>query len=119
MGNGHFVPIFEHGNKAETANYRSITINDSLSQLFIVCIQKQVEELLEKENILPPPQAGFRKSHRLTNYIFTLISLINKSVKKGIYPYTCFVDFSKAYGSINRDLLFKKRSKTDVSGKIT
>ena len=45
------LPICKHGNKAEPANYRGITINNSLSELFSVCMQKQVKDLLEKENI--------------------------------------------------------------------
>ena len=83
---GFTVPIFKHG-KAEPANHRSITIKNSLNELFSLCIQKQTKDILEKENILSLPLAGFGKNHRTTDYIFILFSQINKSVKKGKYLY--------------------------------
>lgn len=101
--------LFKHGNKSEPAKLQRINIDNSLSQLFSVRIQKRVADLLEKENILPPSQARFRKKHGTTNQIFTQFSRIMKSAKKGIiYIYICFVDFCKAYDFVNRDLLFKK-----------
>ena len=40
------VTILKLGDKAESANYRGITINNSLSKLFSVCIQKRVDDHL-------------------------------------------------------------------------
>ena len=105
-GHGLIVLIlFRDGNKSEPTNYRGITIDNNLSKLFSVCIQKWIQDFLEKENILSPSQAGFRKKrHRTTDHIFTLFALIKKFVKKNKYLYTCFADFSKAYDSIQKTL---------------
>ena len=67
---------------------------------------------------LSPAQAGFRKDHRTSDHIFTLFTLINKYIKKVKYLYTCFVDFQKAYDTINRNSLRHKLEKFGICGKF-
>jgi len=63
-------------------------------------------------------QAGFRKTFRTTDQIFTLKTLINKTIKSGGYLYTCFVDFQKAYDSVWREGLLQKFERIGISGKV-
>ena len=61
-------------------------------------------------------QAGFRKGHRTVDHIFLLKSIVNKYIKQNKYLYTCFVDFSKAFDSLNRNILMEKVSKIGIHG---
>ena len=56
-------------------------------------------------------QTGFRKNFRTADNIFTLKTLVDKSLKNKEKLYTCFVDFSKAYDTIWRTGLFYKMLK--------
>ena len=106
-GHGFIVPIFKHANKTEPASYRSITINNSLSKLFSVFIQKRVEKLLEKYNILSP--SFFRKNHGTTDHILTLFLLIKKPVKK-INIYTDVSQSSLRHMIPLTEIFFSKNS---------
>ena len=109
--------VHKSGNKDDPNNYRGITLSNCISKLFHTVLFKRFESLFEKENIISPAQAGFRKNHRTTDHIFTLFTLIKKYMKKG-YLYTCFVDFRKAYDTICRDSLLHKLRGVGVEGKM-
>ena len=64
---------------------------------------------IQNTNVLSPVQAGFRKDHRTSDHILT--------VKKDKYLYTCFVDFHKAYNSIQRDGLKDKLKQSSINGR--
>ena len=53
---------------------------------------------------------GFRKGLRTSDHVFTIKSVINKYLKENKKLYLCFVDFRKAYNSIQREALFYKLS---------
>ena len=57
--------------------------------------------------------------YRTSDAHIILYNLINRYChKKGSKIYGCFVDFSKAFDSLPRDLLFQKLSDIGVSGKF-
>ena len=57
---------------------------------------------------MPYFQIGFRRRYRTSDNVFILNTILNSYFHKGERVYTCFVDFSKAFGSVWRDgLLYK------------
>ena len=50
--------------------------------------------------------------------IFVLHGLITHLINKGIKLYCAFVDFGKAFGFVNRDILWFKLIKLGVRAKI-
>ena len=69
--------IHKSGEKENPNNFRGITLSISLGKLFIT--NRPISKL-QNENILSPAQAGFCKDHRTSDHIFTLFSLIKKSI---------------------------------------
>ena len=102
----------------DLSNYRGITLLSSLGKLFSSLIYNRIENEIESKDILSPSQAGFRKNCRTTDHIFTLFSLLKKSISKGKYFYIRFVDFRKAYDSTCRKRLLYKLEETGLIGKI-
>ena len=84
----------------DPSNYRGIILLSSFGKLSSSLICNRIENEIESKDILSPSQVGFRKNYRTTEHIFTLFSLIKKTLCKGKYLDTCFVDFRKAYDSI-------------------
>ena len=70
-------------------------------------------------NILPESQAGGRRGYSTIDNIFCLQSLVQKylSKKSGRF-YILFVDFSKAYDSVNRSKLWQILIENGLKGKI-
>ena len=57
---------------------------------------------MEKNKVLSPHQFGFREDFRPSDATFSLRSIVNYYKKDGKPVYACFVDFSKAFDSVNR-----------------
>ena len=67
--------------------------------------------------ILSPQKFTFQVNHRTTDAIFTLRSLVTHREGNGNKPlYACFVDFSKAYDSVNRVALAYKLGTFGIKG---
>ena len=115
---GLICSIYKSGKKDDPNNYRGITLSNCLGKLFNTILYNRLQKETQANNILSPAQAGFRKDHRTSDHIFTLFTLIKKYIKKGKYLYTCFVDFRKAYDTINRNSLKHKLKKFGIEGKF-
>ena len=63
-------------------------------------------------------QFGFRKNRWSTDAIFILFAAIQAFKKKKKQLYTCFVDFAKAFDSINHYFLWGKLSSMGLSRKM-
>ena len=64
-------------------------------------------------------QCGFKKDHRTEDNLFVLNTIYNKYVKcmnKDIY--VAFIDFSKFFDKINRDMMLYKLMKYGINGPV-
>ena len=52
------------------------------------------------------------------DHIFVLITILRNRKSLNKPTYLCFIDFKKAFDSVNRDLLMFKLSKAGVNGKM-
>ena len=75
--------IHKNGSKMDPSNYRGISLLRSLGKLFSSLIYNRIENEIKSKDILSLSQAGFRKNFRTTDHIFTLFSLIKKTLCKG------------------------------------
>ena len=112
------VPIFKNGSPDDPSNYRGISLLSCLSKFFYTILNNRLLHFVTENKILAPNQLGFLPGNR-TSDAHILHNLINQYChKNGKYLYGCFVDFSKAFASIPRDILFKKLSKFGITGKF-
>ncbi len=87
--------LFKGGDAFEFDNYRGITIMPILAKLFVMILDKRLNEWVEQHGLHAKGQAGFRKDYRTIDQFFILRTLIeqNKAKKKPLY--CCFVDLKK------------------------
>jgi exonuclease III len=116
---GLIKPIYKNkGSKNDPDNYRGITILSCFGKLFTALINKRLVKFLEDTGHIGPEQAGFRKGYSTVDHIFTLHGLIQLYIQNGKRMYTCFVDFKKAFDSVNRTELWKKVLDSNIKGKM-
>ena len=63
-------------------------------------------------------QAGFRKGYSTTDQISTLKCIVELFICQGRRLFCTFVDYSKAFDSINRATLWKKLFSYGITGKV-
>ena len=97
-------------------NYRPIATLSVLSQVFEKMIFKQLNYYIEKQNILFQYQFGFRKGHSTAQAIAELTDTLRKAIDNNLYTCGIFLDFSKAFDTVNHEILLKKLESYGVRG---
>ena len=106
------------GSKDDVDNYRGITLLSCLGKLFTSLINNRLYDYLTRENMLGNEQAGFRKDHSTLDHIFTLSTIVNFYTAHKKQIYCAFIDYRKAFDSIDRVSLWQKLLDSNVNGKI-
>ena len=103
---GMISPIYKNkGDKANPDNYRGITILSCFGKLFTSVLNNRLNNYLENMNLLCEEQAGFRKKYGTTDHIFNLKCIIDLYLFRGKKLFCAFIDYKKAFDSVNRSLL--------------
>ena len=98
--------------------YRGISLINCVYKIYTALINKRLQSFLESNNILKDQQNGFRSNRSCEDHIFVLDSLVNTKLQKGEQVVAGFIDFSKAFDLVDRDLLLLKLLRDNVDGKM-
>ncbi|UYV84400.1 hypothetical protein LAZ67_X002020 [Cordylochernes scorpioides] len=86
-------PIFKNGDPDDPSNYRGIALLSNLAKLFTSILKSRLGSCIERRNIVPENQAGFRAGHSCQDHLFTLLYLIQMTLSgKRRKCYMFFVD---------------------------
>lgn len=111
--------LHKKGPYNDPSNYRGIALLNSLEKVFSQILLGRLYDWVEENDILPECQSGFRRDRSCADNVFTLISAVQISLRlKGRKVFAIFVDFKRAFDSVNHDLLWRKLYTTGVSCKI-
>ena len=109
-------PIYKGGGAYDPSNYRGIAVSSCFSKLFSRVLFDRLDCYIENNNLICPEQIGFRKDLRTSDHTLTLKTLIDKAFKSKKYLFSCFVDFSKAFDTVNRVAMFHKLTQYNITG---
>ena len=102
---GLIVKLPKKGDLTVCGNWRGLTLMSvpakCLGRSMIRRIRDEVDKLLRRE------QAGFRPKHGTEEQIFILRNIIEQSLEWNTVLYLVFVDYEKAFDSIDRETLWK------------
>ena len=110
------VPIHKKGNVHETNNYRGISLTSILSKVFVHVLKSRLTKWADENNLLSEMQAGFRKGYSTIDNVFVLYNVIQRQLQKRKKLYVAYVDFRKAFDTVNRDALWKILERNGVGG---
>ena len=100
-------PIHTKGYTDDPNNFRGLAIGSAFAKLFSMILLQRLNKFVTIKKILSPNQIGFVKGHSTSDHIFLLQTMIEKIVKKDKSKlYTAFIDFTKAYDTVDRQLSY-------------
>ena len=102
-------PILKKGqDPLMSINHRGITLMSSICKVFSSIINSRLVLYMEINDIFADEQNGFRKLRSCPDHIFALTTIVRNRKQKGLSTYCCFVDFAKAFDSVNYPCLWYK-----------
>lgn len=102
------IPVFKKGSRVTFCNYRPISLLSVLSKILEKLMYNRLMTFLDNNQILFDRQFGFRSKHSTSHAILLITDRIQKAIEKRHYSCGIFLDFSKAFDTVNHSLLIKK-----------
>ena len=116
---GIIVPIHKKGSKNDPSNYRGITLMSCLGKLFLSILNNRLLQFTRENKILSDTQLGFVAGNRTSDAHIIINNLIRKYCHENKSKlFSCFVDFSKAFDTIPRDILLRKIHNYGITGRV-
>ena len=92
------------GDLSSSSNYRPVMSSSVLLRLFEYCLLKRITPYIE----LNDRQHGFRQNYSTVTACLTLKETVINYNKANSDVYACFIDVSKAFDTVNHNILMRK-----------
>ena len=102
---GHLVKLPKKGDLSSCNNWRGIMLLSIPGKVLSRIILERLKTALDKT--LRDEQAGFRQDRSCTDHIATMRIIIEQSLEWQTPLYTVFVDFQKAFDSVDRNIIWR------------
>ena len=115
---GRVVLVHKSGPVSDISNYRPITVLTSMAALYSKILNSRLTEVVERHKLLGEVQNGFRKDRSGADSVFSLNSVLWKSIAKQKKVNLAFLDLAKAYDSVDRNILWEKLAALGFGGQF-
>ena len=110
------IPIYKGGNSMLLSNYRPVSVLPLLSKIFERIMYNRLIEFVNKHDILYKYQFGFRGGMGTNTALIILMDKIVSALDNGDCILGVFLDFSKAFDTVDHSILLKKLYKLGIRG---
>ena len=109
-------PLFKSGDQSRFSNYRPISLLPSLSKIFERVIFDQLLGYFTNNKLLCMDQFGFRPGHSTELAALRLVDHLITQIDKCRVPTNIYIDLSKAFDTLNHDILLQKLKYYGITG---
>lgn len=111
------IPLYKSKDKHSLENYRPISVLSAISKVVEKIVFKRLYNFLESHSLLSDSQYGFRPQHSTADAMIDFTNNICEAFEKNEHGIGIFLDLSKAFDTINHDILLKKLDWYGVRGR--
>ena len=113
---GKITPIYKKGNKELIEIYRPISTLPIFGKIFEKIIYNRLYNFFTSKGIISDSQFGFRKGHSTGHAIHYSVDIINQAHKLKKHVIGVFIDFSKAFDTLDHNILLRKLNNCGIRG---
>ena len=110
------IPLYKSDDPMLVNNYRPVSLLNILSKVFEKVMYKRLLDFLNKHKIIFKYQFGFRKGYSTYMAMMILMDKLIKSLENGEFVIGIFLDFSKAFDTVDHDILLSKLAHYGIRG---
>ena len=110
------IPLYIADDPMLFNHYRPVSLLCVLSKIFEKVMYSRILDFLETFKIIYDNQFGFRKKCSTYMALMILMDKITKSLENGEFIIGVFLDFSKAFDTVNHDVLLQKLHHYGIRG---
>ena len=104
----NIIPLFKKEDSMLFSNYRPVSLLCTLSKLLEKIMYNKVIDFLKEHDILFKYPFGFRQGYSTYLALTVLVDKLVKSLENGDYVVGVFLDFSKAFDTVDHEILLAK-----------
>lgn len=108
------IPVPKVTNTIMCQEYRPINTVPPYEKALEIVVKEQLVNYCDKNSIIVPNQSGFRKNHSCETVILNICDTWLKAIDNGDIVVAVFLDFRRAFETIDRCLLLKKLEKMGI-----
>jgi len=110
------IPVYKSGDKNLVNNYRPISILTTMSKIYEKLMYKRLISFMNVNKLLNNNQFGFRMGSSTSDAILEFLDNVYNSLSNKSVLIAIFLDFSKAFDTVNHSILLKKLSHLGIRG---
>ena len=104
----YVTPLDKGGLRKDVSNLRPVSLLPLPGKLLEKIVHQQTYSYLDQNNILTDCQGGFRPNHSTVSTVAELTDMITDNNDKNQVSLVAYLDFSKAFDTIDHNIFIKK-----------
>jgi len=110
------TPIYKAGDINYLGNYRPISVLPIFSKVIEIAMKNRLYSFLTKYKFFSENQFGFIKGKGTEDALLKFTTLIYESLNNNLKTIAIFIDISKAFDSVNHNILLRKLYLAGIRG---
>ena len=110
------TPIHKGDSVLSVGNYRPISLLPIFSKIFERLIYNRLIVFITENKILSKLQFGFQKNKSTEQAVTSIVSALDQAKQEKKSSYCVFLDFAKAFDTVNHEILLSKLSHYGIQG---
>jgi len=110
------TPIYKSGDNDQFTNYRPVSVLSCISKILEKLVHKRLYSFINKNKLLNANQFGFRENHSTAYALTKIVDIISQKLDLGDTVIGTFLDLSKAFDTIDHDILIGKLNHYGIRG---
>ena len=110
------IPLFKSKDPATFSNYRPISLLSIFSKILEKVMYNRLYNYLVKFKFLYIYQFGFQKNKSTYMALICLVDKLTQALENGEYAVGVFIDFQKAFDTVDHNILLEKLSYYGIRG---
>lgn len=109
-------PIYKGGVSNRLSNYRPISILPVVEKCLEGVISARLQSFIDKHSLINKSQYGFQKNKNTGKLLGEFVNCVNESLNKSHHVLVIFMDFSKAFDTLNHTKLIQALNRIGLRG---